>query len=105
MVGLLGKKVNVWVRRFITRFVNAVPTTIAILISLDPLSILVYRQVVLSLMISLPLIPFVILTNNKALMGEFVNRRITRLWAIVFMAIILAFNTYLIINTFFSSGL
>jgi manganese transport protein len=56
-------------------------------------------------MIPLPLIPLVILTKNKALMGEFVNRRITTLLAIAFVAIILAFNTYLIINTFFRSGL
>ena len=32
MEGLLGKKVNVWLRRIITRFVNVIPTTIAILV-------------------------------------------------------------------------
>jgi manganese transport protein len=36
--GLLGKKVNVWLRRFITRFVNVIPTTIAILLGLDALN-------------------------------------------------------------------
>ena len=105
MEGLLGNKVNVWVSRFITRFVNVVPTTIAILIGLDPLGILVSGQVVLSLMIPLPLIPLVILTKKKALMGELVNRRITTLLAIAFVVLMLPFNTYLIINTFFSSGL
>jgi len=104
MEGLLGKKVNIWVRRFITRFVNVVPTTIAILLGLDPLSILVYSQVVLSLMIPLPMIPLVILTRSKALMGEFVNKRITTLIAIASVGIILAFNTYLIISTFFNLG-
>jgi manganese transport protein len=105
MEGLLGMKVNIWVRRFITRFVNVVPTTIAILIGLDPLSILIYSQVILSLMIPLPMIPLVILTKNKLLMGEFVNRKLTTLLAIAFAGVILAFNMYLIIYTFFSFGI
>jgi manganese transport protein len=99
MEGLLGKKVNLWLRRFITRFINVVPTTIAILLGLDPLNILVYSQVILSLMIPLPMIPLVILTRNKSLMGEFVNRNVTTLLAIVFVAIILTFNSYLLLNT------
>ena len=53
MEGLLGKKINLWLRRFITRFINVIPTTIAILLGLDPLNILVYSQVILSLMIPL----------------------------------------------------
>ena len=98
MEGLLGKKVNVWLRRFITRFINVIPTTIAILLGLDPLNILVYSQVILSLMIPLPMIPLVILTRNKALMGEFVNRNVTTLLAMVFVGIILMFNSYLLLN-------
>jgi manganese transport protein len=98
MEGLLGKKVNVWLRRFITRFINVIPTTIAILLGLDPLNILVYSQVILSLMIPLPMIPLVILTRNKGLMGEFVNRNATTLLAIVFVGVILMFNSYLLLN-------
>jgi manganese transport protein len=63
MEGLLGKKVNIWFRRFVTRFVNVIPTTIAILLGLDLLNILVYSQVILSLMIPLPMIPLVILSS------------------------------------------
>jgi manganese transport protein len=98
MEGLLGKKVNIWLRRFITRFVNVIPTTIAILLGLDPLNILVYSQVILSLMIPLPMIPLVILARNKTLMGEFVNRNITTLLSMVFVGIILMFNSYLLLN-------
>jgi manganese transport protein len=98
MEGLLGKKVNVWFRRFVTRFVNVIPTTIAILLGLDPLNILVYSQVILSLMIPLPMIPLVILARNRTLMGEFVNRNITTLLSLVFVAIILSFNSYLLLN-------
>jgi manganese transport protein len=98
MEGLLGKKVNVWFRRFVTRFVNVIPTTIAILLGLDPLNILVYSQVILSLMIPLPMIPLVILAKNKTLMGEFVNRNITTLLSLIFVGIILMFNSYLLLN-------
>jgi manganese transport protein len=104
MEGLLGRNINVWLRRFITRFINVVPTTIAILIGLDPLNILVYSQVILSMMIPLPMIPLVLLTRNKGVMGEFVNRKTTTLAAFVFVGIILAFNSYLIFSTFFSAG-
>jgi len=98
MEGLLGKKVNIWLRRFITRFVNVIPTTIAILLGLDPLNILVYSQVILSLMIPLPMIPLVILARNKTLMGEFVNRNMTTILSMVFVGIILMFNSYLLLN-------
>jgi manganese transport protein len=99
MEGLLGMKVNIWLRRIITRFINVVPTTIALLLGLDPLSILVYSQVILSLMIPLPMIPLVLLTRNKSVMGEFINRNITTIIAMIFVGIILAFNSYLIITT------
>jgi manganese transport protein len=59
---------------------------------------LVYSQVVLSLMIPLPMIPLVLLSRNKTVMGEFVNRKITTAVAIVFVGIILMFNSYLLIN-------
>ena len=99
MEGLLGMKVNIWLRRIVTRFINVIPTTIAISLGLDPLSILVYSQVILSLMIPLPMIPLVLLTKNKAVMGEFVNRTITTIISVVFVGIILAFNSYLVATT------
>jgi len=30
--GLLGMKVNIWLRRIVTRFINVIPTTIALLL-------------------------------------------------------------------------
>jgi len=99
MEGLLGMKVNIWLRRIVTRFVNVIPTTIALLLGFDPLNILVYSQVILSLLIPLPMIPIVVLSRNKELMGELVNRNITTIIAFVFVGIILVFNSYLIVST------
>ncbi len=98
MEGFLGKKVNVWLRRIITRFVNVIPTTIAVLLGLDPLHILVYSQFILSMMIPIAVIPVVILTMNKKLMGEFVNRKITTVIACIFVGIVLIFNIFSLVN-------
>ena len=94
MEGLIGKRLNVWLRRIITRFINVFPTTLAILAGLDPLLLLVYSQVVLSLMIPLPMIPLVYYTSKKRFMGPLVNRRITIIAAIISVGVILAFNMY-----------
>jgi manganese transport protein len=99
MEGLLGMKVNVWIRRIITRFVNVIPTTVALLLGFDPLHILVHSQVILSLLIPLPVIPLVLISRNKAVMGEFVNRKTTTVMSMIFVAIILTLNSYLIITT------
>lgn len=98
MEGLLGIKVNIWLRRIITRFVNVIPTTIALLFGFDPLHILVYSQVILSLLIPLPVIPLVIISKDKAIMGEFVNKKSTTFLSVIFVIVILILNSYLILN-------
>ena len=99
MDGLLGTHVNKYLRRLVTRIVNVFPTTLAILIGLNPLSLLVYSQVILSLMIPLPMIPLIIYTRRKGLMGEFVNKNITTILGILSAALIIALNIYLLITT------
>ena len=99
MEGLIGKHWNIWARRIVTRGVNVFPTTIAILVGLDPLILLVYSQVILSLMIPLPMIPLVYFTSKKRFMGDFVNRRRTIIVAVVTVALIMAFNAYLLLTS------
>jgi manganese transport protein len=98
MEGLLGTKINVYARRLVTRVVNVFPTVIAILVGLSPLSLLVYSQVILSIMIPLPMIPLLYYTAKKEIMGEFVNRKMTTAVAIVIAGIILALNGYLLLG-------
>jgi manganese transport protein len=99
MEGLLGTKINKYVRRLVTRVVNVFPTTVAILLGLNPLYMLVYSQVILSLMIPLPMIPIIIYSSKKSVMGEFVNKRITTILSLIFGIIILMFNSYLLYTT------
>ncbi len=96
MEGLIGKHLNIWIRRIITRAVNVFPTTIAILLGLSPLVLLIYSQVILSLMIPLPMIPLVYYTSKTKFMGELVNRRLTIALALVTVALILSFNGLLL---------
>ena len=99
MDGLIGKHVNKYVRRLVTRVVNVFPTTLAILIGLDPLRLLVYSQVVLSLMIPLPMVPLLIYTRRRDLMGEFVNRRITTILALLAAGLIIILNVAYLMTT------
>ena len=94
--GLLGSHLNPWLRRIIIRAVNVIPTTIAITLGFNPLDLLVYSQVVLSLLIPLPLIPLLIFTMDRKLMGTMVNRRATTAISLFFCGVILAFNAYLL---------
>jgi len=100
MEGLIGKHWNIWARRIVTRFINVFPTTFAILLGIDPLSLLVYSQVILSLMIPLPMIPLVYYTSKKKFMAGFVNRRSTLILAVITVALIMAFNSFLLYTIF-----
>jgi manganese transport protein len=100
MEGLIGKRWNVWLRRIITRCINVFPTTIAILLGLSPLTLLVYSQVILSLMIPLPMIPLVYYTSKAKFMGALVNSKFTIVAALATVALILFFNAYLLISSF-----
>jgi manganese transport protein len=70
--------------------------TILLLLGLSPFAILVYTQVVLSLLIPLPMIPIIWYTARSKAMGSFVNRRTTSIIAVVVGVTIIALNAVLI---------
>jgi manganese transport protein len=96
MEGLLGMKINPNLRRLVTRVINVFPTTVAILIGLNPLALLIYSQVLLSILIPLPMVPLLIYTSKRGVMGEFVNRHATTLVAALVAAVIIVLNVYLV---------
>jgi manganese transport protein len=96
MTGLLGVKVNPYLRRIVTRFINVIPTTACILIGFSPLALLFYSQVFLSVLIPLPMIPLIWYTSKKRTMGSFVNRRIMTILALAVGATIIALNIALL---------
>ncbi|MEM3637095.1 MAG: Nramp family divalent metal transporter [Conexivisphaerales archaeon] len=96
MEGLLGAKFNPILRRLVTRFINVIPTTLAILLGYQPLQLLVYSQVVLSLMLPLPMLPLVIFTSRRSMMGEFTNGKLLSYLSYLSAITILVLNGYLL---------
>ncbi len=98
MDGLTKFRIKPWVRRIITRCINVIPVTIALLLGIEPLIILVYSQVALSLLIPLPLIPIIWFTRDRKIMGNLVNRRATTMLALLFALVVIGFNAYLLLS-------
>jgi manganese transport protein len=98
MEGFMGKRWNVWGRRVVTRVMNVSPAVLTVLLGLNPLTLLVYSRVVLSLMIPLSMIPLVYYTSRKKFMGELVNSRVTIALAMATVVLVVAFNAYLLIT-------
>src|SRR5437764_3459965 len=80
MQGFVRRRIPLWVRRLVTM----VPAFVVIGLGLDPSRTLVLSQVVLSFGIPFALIPLVMFTSRRDLMGVLVNRRLTvaAAWAI-----------------------
>lgn len=97
MAGFLHWEIPVWIRRMVTM----VPSMIVIAVGLDPSRTLVISQVLLSFGLPFAVIPLVMFTSRKEIMGVLVNRKITTILAVGVTAIILALNVYLLYSTFF----
>jgi manganese transport protein len=97
MQGFLRRQIPIWLRRLITM----IPALAVIAINLDPTSTLVISQVVLSFGIPFALIPLVMFTRRRDLMGALVNHRVTTLFACIVAGLIVALNVYLLYQVFF----
>ena len=77
------------------------PSLIVILIGLEPTRTLVVSQVVLSFGIPFALVPLVLFTRRKDLMGVLVNHRVTTIIASIVAGLIINLNIFLLYQTFF----
>jgi manganese transport protein len=96
MQGFIARTVPLAVRRAVTM----TPALIVLAIGVDPSKALVISQVVLSFGIPFALVPLVLLTRRKDVMGALVNRPFTTALAAFVAAIISALNLFLLIDTF-----
>jgi len=92
MKGFVGLNVPLLARRLVTM----APAIAILAIGLSPTDVLVLSQVVLSFGIPFALIPLVLLTSNRQVMGAHVNRRLTTMAACGLAALITAMNVFLI---------
>lgn len=96
MNGFVGLKIPVNVRRIITMF----PAFVIVLVGLNPMKTLVLSQVALSFTLPLAVIPLLIITARRDIMGEFANRRSTNIMGWIIAGVIIGLNAVLLILTF-----
>jgi manganese transport protein len=96
MQGFIRRRIPIFVRRVVTM----IPALIVIGIGVDPSRTLVISQVVLSFGIPFALIPLVLFTSRRDVMGGLVNRRVTTAIAVVVAALISGLNVFLLVQTF-----
>jgi manganese transport protein len=73
---------------------------IVIFIGLDPTRTLVFSQVVLSFGLPFAIIPLVMFTSRRSLMGVLTNSRLTTILASAVAGLIVLLNIYLLYITF-----
>jgi manganese transport protein len=100
MQGFIQRQIPLFVRRIVTM----IPAFVVIALGLNPSRTLVLSQVVLSFGIPFALIPLVIFTSRRDVMGVLVNRRMTIVAAIVVAALISGLNVFLLAKTFGALG-
>lgn len=96
MQGLLKIRIPLMTRRVIT----LIPAVVLLTVGFDPTWGLILSQVVLSFGIPFVLVPLVVLTSNKTLMGRFADRLPLRIAAITSVVLVVALNLVLLWLTF-----
>jgi manganese transport protein len=96
MQGFIQRRIPVVVRRLVTML----PALVVVGWGADPSRTLVISQVVLSFGIPFALVPLVLFTSRRDVMGVLVNHRATTVAAVVVAALISALNVFLLVQTF-----
>jgi manganese transport protein len=92
MEGFLHRRIPVFLRRAITM----APALVVLVLGFSPTRALVLSQVFLSFGIPFALIPLVVFTARRGVMGALVNRRLTTIAAVAVTVVIVALNVYLL---------
>jgi len=95
MQGFINRSIPLVLRRAVTM----APALVVLAIGLDPTRSLILSQVVLSFGIPFALVPLVLLTRRKDVMGAFVNARLTTYAAAACASLIIALNAFLLYET------
>jgi manganese transport protein len=95
MQGFLHRQIPIWVRRLVTML----PSLVVIGMGLDPTRTLVVSQVVLSFGLPFAIVPLILFTRRRDLMGELVNSAFTTILAAFVTVLIVLLNGYLLYGT------
>jgi manganese transport protein len=97
MQGFIRRRIPLFVRRAVT----LAPALFVLAIGLNPTDALVGSQVVLSFGIPFALVPLVMISSRRAVMGSLVNPRWLTALAGTLAAMIIALNVFLLQQVFF----
>jgi manganese transport protein len=95
MQGFINRTIPLFLRRGLTML----PALVVLAVGVNPSAALVISQVVLSFGIPFALVPLILLTRRKDIMGSLVNSRLTTTIAWTVAAMIIALNLFLIVDT------
>ncbi|UPK73152.1 Nramp family divalent metal transporter [Nocardioidaceae bacterium SCSIO 66511] len=95
MQGFIGRRISLFVRRGVTM----APALVVLAIGVNTTDALVVSQVVLSFGIPFALVPLIMLTRRRVVMGALANRTPTTALASVIAALIIGLNAFLLYDT------
>ncbi len=96
MQGFTGWRIPNWLRRLITML----PALIILGVGLDPTATLVISQVVLSFALPFAIVPLLLFTRRRDIMGALVNHRLTTALGAAVTLVIIALNLFLLYQVF-----
>lgn len=99
MQGFIGLSIPIKLRRLITM----APALIIIALGVNPMFALIMSQVALSFALPFAIIPMLLITSRKDLMGSFVNKRSTKITGYFITTIIIGLNAILVYLIFTGS--
>lgn len=97
MQGFIRKKIPLYLRRAVTML----PPLVIIASGVNATYALVLSQVILSFGIAFALVPLVLFTSKRDIMGSLVNHRITTILGWIVVVIVVTLNVYLLWQTIF----
>jgi manganese transport protein len=102
MEGFVNIKVAPWLRRMITRTLAIIPTIIVVAFTGErgTEKLLILSQVILSMQLSFAVVPLVIFTGSRKVMGEFVNSRWLQALSWFVAVLIAGLNAWLLVLMF-----
>ncbi|WP_056986954.1 Nramp family divalent metal transporter [Secundilactobacillus paracollinoides] len=102
MEGFIRLRVPLWVQRLVTRLLSVTPVLIFAIIykgnEAKIESLLTASQVFLSIALPFAIIPLVIFTSDKKIMGEFANRPWVKYAAWISTVVLIGLNIYLLFD-------
>jgi len=89
-------RLSLWIRRLVT----LIPALVVIYLGVEPLKVLVVSQAGLSFQLPFAIIPLILFTRRKDLMGDLANSPLITFLAVLAAVVIVCLNIFLLYDLF-----